>query len=216
MKSQYHLEVTRKALASNFSKDALDTILKANIAQDKIRYQFGHPHFHFDSNTFKEGFAYIEAQENLIIESLAQGNYPQARKALGRITHTWQDFYSHSNYIKLWLNDHPEAKPEEIDPADLVYINHPNLISGNVFSLDFLALVPGLTKLITPLMPEDSHAKMNLDSPASGKLFAYNYQASLKRTGLEYKRVMMLCAENQIDDRKLKQFLGKLEEQEKV
>lgn len=216
MKSQYHLEVTRKALDPYFTKDALKTILKANIGQDKIKYQFGHPYFHFDSNTFKEGFGYIEAQEKQLINSIMEGNYPHALEALGRIAHTWQDFYSHSNYIKLWLGDHPEAKPEEIDPADSVYINHSDLISGTVYVLDFLALVPGMTKLITPLMSKDSHAKMNLDSPASGLLFAYNYQASLKRTGLEYERVMILCAENKISNHKIEQFLGKLREEEKV
>ncbi len=216
MKSRYHLEVTRKALSSYFSREALDTILKANIGQDKIKYQFGHPCFHFDSNTFKEGFGYIEAQEKQLIKSIMEGDYPHALEALGRIAHAWQDFYSHSNYITLWLNDHPKVKPEEIDPADPAYINHPDLISGTVYALDFLALVPGMTKLITPLMPEDSHAKMNLDSPASGLLFAYNYQASLKRTGLEYERVMMLCSENQISNHKIEQFLGKLQEEEKV
>lgn len=142
MKSRYHLEITQKALDPYFSQDALQTILKANIGQDRIKYQFGHPHFHFDSNSFKEGFAYIEAQERLIIENLAQGHYHQSREALGRITHTWQDFYSHSNYIKLWIKDHPNAKPEDIDPSDPVYFNHPDLISGNVYALDFLALVP--------------------------------------------------------------------------
>ena len=217
MKSRYHLEITRKALEPYFAPDALDTLLNANIGQDKIKYQFGHPHFHFDSNTFNEGFTYIEAQEKQIIECIVQGDYINARKALGRITHTWQDFYSHSNYIKLWLIDHPQATPEEIDPADSAYIGHPDLRSGKVYGLmEFLALLPILTDLITPLMPEDSHAKMNLDSPASGPLFAFNYQASLKRTRMIYERLIKLFAENAISQKQIQQFLGKFQEEEKV
>ena len=216
MKSQYHLEITRKALAPYFSEEALQSILRANIGQDKIINQFGHPYFHFDSNSFVEGFAYIDAQEQLVVEFIIQENFRQARQALGRITHTWQDFYSHSNYITLWISDHPDSGPEDIDPADPVYLDHPNLISGNVYSLDFLALVPGLTKLITPLMPEDSHAKMNLDSPASGPLFLYNYQAGLKRTHLEYERIITLCRDNHISDLRMSQFLDKSQEEEKV
>lgn len=216
MKSRYHLEITQKALDPYFAQDALQIILKANIGQDKIKYQFGHPYFHFDSNSFNAGFAYIETQEQQIIEGITQGNYRHAREALGRITHTWQDFYSHSNYIKLWINDHPNANPEDIDPEDPVYINHPDLISGNVYALDFLALVPGLSKLIKPLMPDDSHAKMNLDSPTSGPLFAFNYQTALKRTRLVYERVIALCTESQISNRQMAQFQGKFHEEEKV
>ena len=210
MKSRYHVEITRKAFEPHFSENALQTILSANVKQDKIKYQFGHPQFHFDSNSFKAGFAYIEHQENQVIENISQGQYPQALEALGRITHTWQDFYSHSNYIKLWVTDHPTAQPEEIDPADPQYLHHPDLKSGEVYGLmEFLALVPLLTKIITPFMPEDSHAKMNLDSPASGPLFAFNYHATLKRTKLEYERVMTLCAENQISIWQIEQFQDK-------
>lgn len=216
MKSQFHREITQKAYQEIFSVAAMETIIRVNIGQDRVRYQFGHSHFHFDSSSFEAGFNYIAQQESLLITSISNGDYTPARKALGRITHTWQDFYSHSNYIELWLKDHPSTPPEDINPSDHKYLNHPDLRSGYVYGLwDYIALIPGLTKLLTPLMPDDSHAKMNLDSPGSGPLFVYNYHAALKRTSLAYDHILTLCDQNNISRSQIEQFQG-LSEEEKV
>jgi hypothetical protein len=217
MKSRYHREITRKALADHFSEEALQTIIKANIGQDKIKYQFGHPYIHFDSNAFEAGFAYISQQEDQLIKNITQERYTPAREALGRILHAWQDFYSHSNYIRLWVKDHPEAQPEEIDPADPYCMDNPDLRSGEVYGLmEFLALLPVLTKIITPLMPDDSHAKMNLDSPDSGDLFSFNKSAAFKRTVMVYERIRARCVEKNINPSKFDRFIGKHRPEEKV
>lgn len=217
MKSKFHREITCKALGEFFSDDAMQIILAANLKQDRIKYQFGHHHFHFDNNSFDSGFAYIDQQENLLLDSIAQGRYRQAWEALGRITHTWQDFYSHSNYIRLWISDHPNASPEDIDPDDPHFLHHPLLESGKVYGLmEFIAMIPGISRIITPLMPADSHAKMNLDSPASGALFIFNYHAGLKRSFQEYKRILDLCSAHQITPSQINQFRDKFQEEEKV
>lgn len=211
MKTCYHLEITRKALAPHFSEEALKDLLTANIRQDRIRYQFGHDYIHFDGSAFTAGFAYIQKQESLAIEKIAQRQFAGAREALGRITHAWQDYYSHSNYVRLWHEDHKDSQPEEIDPADPDYLNHPALMSGKNYGLPaFFAMIPGLAKLVVPLMPADSHAKTNLDSPASGPLFALNYQAALKRTALVYQHLMTLCNAQGFTEAHIAQFQGKL------
>jgi len=183
MKTKFHIEITKRALDDYFSNSALQTIIKANIYQDRIKYQFGHDHFHFEGSAFNEAFAYIALQEKTIIETVKQDDYKLARKALGRLTHTWQDFYSHSNYVHLWRKKEGPASPEEIQHDDMEILHHPDLMSGKNYGLmEYFALIPLISKIITPLMPPDSHAQMNLDGPESGPAFDFAFWAALKRT----------------------------------
>ncbi|MDY6872352.1 MAG: hypothetical protein SVR81_00075 [Chloroflexota bacterium] len=191
MKSQYHREITVKALSPFFSQIALEEIVRANLRQDRPLNQVGHDYIHFDGSAFDEGFAYIREQQENLIDRIQHGDFMAARRCFGRITHSWQDYYSHSNYVRLWHATHPESPPEKIDPADPNIMAHKDLASGRNYGLpEFLAMIPGLDTLIIPRMPADSHAKMNLDSPASGLLFAFNFQAALKRTRLAYRNII--------------------------
>ncbi len=45
-------------------------------------------------------------------------------------------------------------------------------------------------RIVIPLLPRDSHAWMNLDSPARGPGFAYAFAAAVKRTRYEYERTV--------------------------
>ncbi|MEA3326452.1 MAG: hypothetical protein U9R53_03985 [Chloroflexota bacterium] len=183
MKTKYHIEITHTALSSHFSYEALQPIIKANIRQDRIYYQLGHDHYHFDNSSFGQGFSYIKTQEEKLIHAITQEQHDIARDSFGRITHSWQDFYSHSNYVKLWLGTSCISSPCKIVHDDEEVMNHPDLKSGRIYGLfDFIAMLPGLSKIIKPLMPIDSHAQMNLDSPNSGPMFAFAYWAALKRT----------------------------------
>ena len=183
MKTKYHIEITRKALARYFSEDALLEIIHGNTRQDRIRNQFGHDYIHFDGSAFKAGFEYLEKQKLSVINSIRNKDYHSARRALGRVTHSWQDYYSHSNYVRLWVSNHVNLPPELIVVDDLTIMNHPDLKSGkNYGMIEFLALIPGLSTWIKPRMPKDSHAVMNLDGPETGELFNYAYQAAIKRT----------------------------------
>jgi hypothetical protein len=207
MKTRYHIQITQKALFQHFSEQALQVIIKANINQDRIKYQFGHDHFHFDGSAFKAGFAYIKDQEDLIIKNIKQEEFGEARKALGRLTHTWQDFYSHSNYVQLWIEKNKDLPPERITPADTADLHRSDLRSGKNYGIiEFLAMVPGISNLIQPHMPADSHAKMNLDSPASGILFQFAYWAAYKQTIAVYDRLMLLFDNNGIDQDKISLF----------
>ena len=195
MLTKYHINITREVFRKVFSNNALSEIIQANIKQDRILYQFGHNHYHFDSNAFVEGFGYIATQEKLILKNINLGNNSEALAALGRLSHTWQDFYSHSNYVQLWLERFCENSSQNIDPNSLEIMNHNSLRSGKNYGLcEFIALLPVIGKIITPLMPEDSHAKMNLDSPRSGPLFDYAYLAAKKRT-----QMILIDLENQLN-----------------
>jgi hypothetical protein len=118
---------------------------------------------------------------------------PSAWSAFGRLTHTAQDFYAHSNYIDLWLSCQPDGAlptPSEVDPLDPDLINTRALRSGKIYLLELLSWVRILKPLVMPLLPRDSHAWMNLDAPERGPNFIYAFQAAVKRTRLEFERTI--------------------------
>ena len=210
MKTKYHIEITRKALADYFSEHALRDVVQGNIRQDRIRNQFDHDHIHFDGSAFGSGFDYLERQKQSVIDSINIEAYNSARQSLGRVTHSWQDFYSHSNYVRLWLADHAELAPAEIEINKPEIISHPDLKSGKNYGLlDFLAMIPGISRLIKPHMPDDSHAAMNLDSFEAGELFHFVYQAALKQTHSVFKDLKFEMERRRIPQEKIATFLGK-------
>ncbi|MCB2203039.1 hypothetical protein KQH56_03445 [bacterium] len=191
MKSRYHREITIKALSPYFTEPALDEIVQANLRQDRPLNQIGHDYIHFDGSAFDEGFAYIRELQTDLINDIERGDFKTARRSFGRMTHSWQDYYSHSNYVRLWYAAHPESPAEQIDPMDPSIMTDDDLVSGKNYGLiEFLAMIPGLDRLVVPRMPANSHAKMNLDSPAAGPMFAFNYQAALKRTQQGYQELL--------------------------
>lgn len=184
-----HEEMTREALGEHFSPRALEIIIAANRKQDAIRGQIGHDEFHFDNNAIEKGLRYINEQRGFVLASLLSPGVLSAWIAFGRLTHTAQDFYSHTNYISLWLDQHPGTPPAppEIDPVQKSLIRSPSLHSGKIYlPMDALYFVPFLRKFALKLLPEDSHGKMNLDSPAQGPRFEYARAAAVKRTQHEF------------------------------
>ena len=189
----YHRAITIQALGEYFSPSALEIIISANLGQDHwLRGQIGHPEYHFDQNAFAESWAYLERNRAFIRPALEAGDALAALQALGRLTHAAQDFYAHSNYITLWLSRTLQGKwplPEELDPFDGDLLKGPDLRSGKVYlPLELLAWIPGLSRLIVPLLPRDSHAWMNLDMPARGPKYAFAFAAAIRRTRYEYER----------------------------
>lgn len=186
-----HEEMTREALGEHFSPRALEIIIAANRKQDAIRGQIGHDEFHFDNNAIEKGFRYINEQRGFVLASLLSPGVLSAWIAFGRLTHTAQDFYSHTNYISLWLdqfNGTPRApRPPEIDPVQKSLIRSPSLHSGKIYlPMDALYFIPFLRNFALKLLPEDSHGKMNLDSPKQGPRFEYARAAAVKRTQHEF------------------------------
>ena len=210
MKTRYHIEITQQALSGYFSTHALNDVIKANIQQDKIIYMLGHDHFHVDGNAFNESFEYIAKQEEMVLDGIEGFNVSSARSALGRMLHTWQDFYSHSNYVQLWLAKVGNTSPQDIVYDDEVILHHPDLVSGKNYGLmELFALIPIISHLIIPLMPQDSHAQMNLDGPNAGPLFQFAYWAAFKRTVSIFNGIMLQLNAKDISQKQISQFLGK-------
>uniref|UniRef100_A0A3Q1H4H9 von Willebrand factor A domain containing 11 n=1 Tax=Acanthochromis polyacanthus TaxID=80966 RepID=A0A3Q1H4H9_9TELE len=58
------------------------------------------PH-HFNSEAFLEGRSLITEGTAAIKANIREENFQAARETLGRVLHTLQDFYSHSNWVEL-------------------------------------------------------------------------------------------------------------------
>jgi hypothetical protein len=192
MLTQYHIEIMLASLGDRFSARAMSVIIQANVDQDRIAGQIGHDEFHFDNNAFEKTYAYIEEQRALVISSLKSGDANSAWQAFGRFLHSAQDFYAHSNYITLWVSlfyEQTLPSPSEIDPMGPSLIASPDLRSGRVyFPLDWLYFIKRLRPIILRLIPRDSHAWMNLDTPEQGFKFDYAMQAAIKRTVFEFEK----------------------------
>ena len=192
MLTQYHIEIMLNALGECFSPRALSVITYANIHQDRLSGLFGHDEFHFDNNAFEKSYAYIEEQRAYTMTSLQRNDAPSAWSAFGRMTHTLQDFYAHSNYITLWVSRFDgqslPASPE-IDAFDPSLLDSPDLRSGKVYyPLELLYFWRPARNFSLSWLPRDSHAWMNLDSPEQGFKFDYAMQAACKRTVIEFEK----------------------------
>jgi hypothetical protein len=192
MHLKYHIEIINQALRELFSDAAMRKIITANLYQDRLAGQIGHDEYHFDNNAFEKSYAYIEEQRALTIAALQSKDVASAWAAFGRLTHTAQDFYAHSNYVDLWLARHSNGSaptPSDIDPVDSTLLDNPALRSGKVYlPLEVFSLIKPLKPLILPRLPHNSHAWMNLDSPEVGERFTFAFHAAVKRTRIEFEK----------------------------
>jgi len=190
MLQSVHAKVMRLALDGVFSTRALKIMIQANVRVDAVWNQLGRHELHFDDNAFEKSYAYLAEQRGRIQPALEAGLPERAWQAFGRLTHTAQDFYSHSNYMDLWLACQPPGMVPaagEIDPLDESLVNSPALRSGKPYlPLGLLRFIPIAGQWLDPLLPRDSHAHMHLDSAGRGPMFEYAFQAAVKRTRAEY------------------------------
>jgi len=200
MLPKIHAEITRQALNEPFSAAALEKIIEANVYQDRIAAQIGHDEYHFDNNAFEKSYAYIEQQRALVISFLQAYDAPSAWYAFGRLTHTAQDFYAHSNYIDLWVSCQPDgALPttSEVTPLDEDLIHSRALRSGKLYlPLEIFSFIKFLKPIVLPLLPRDSHAWMNLDDPGQGPNFTFAFHAAVKRTRIEFEKTASELSEH--------------------
>jgi hypothetical protein len=207
MKQRYHIAITSEALQERLTAHALQVIISANVGQDGLDGQLHHPEFHFDDNSLKEGQAYLDGQRELVVQALKTGQIRAARQAFGRLIHTAQDFYAHSNYVILWLRrqpPEPAPTPENIDPLNPVVLSDPGLCSGRIYyPWEALSFIPFLAPLARRLLPRDAHAWMNLDGPERGPHFAYARVAALRRTIYEFQLLSSLLGMDEME-----QFTG--------
>jgi hypothetical protein len=207
MHARYHTQITTQALEGKISPRALQVIIDASLAQDHLRGQIGHPQYHFDDNRFAESYAYMDEQQRLAQGALKRGQVLTAWQAFGRLIHAAQDFYAHSNYVRLWVDryiplaglppsgatagsvseNQPFADPAALDPLDQAILHSPALASGRIYIWELLSWLPGLKRPMSRFLPHDAHFYMNLDTPERGPLFNWAYAAALKRTRYEFE-----------------------------
>jgi hypothetical protein len=186
LNAEYHEEVMQRAVGRRVSARALAAMVAANLGQDSLAGLL-RPELHFDNSLIARSLAYVEGERRTA--ALASG----ARAgwaAFGRLAHTCQDFYSHSNYVALWLEAWSGSEPapiEAIDGLNPAILTHPRLFTGRVYMpVEALWLFPALRPLVKRLVPRDSHAWMNLDSPEAGPMFQYSIEAAVQRTEAEF------------------------------
>lgn len=117
-----HESITRSALGSYFTGETFKFIDTGNTDQDRIPHFLMDPKHHFDNNTIEESLDYVDIQfANAVVNArLADENISSRNNTLeylGRLFHTVQDFYAHSNYVELCLKN--GIKPENIKPLYL-------------------------------------------------------------------------------------------------
>jgi len=192
MKRALHRAITERAVGECFDSQALMEIVAANLGQDALYYQVGHAHFHYDENAFEASDRYVSLQHHALEKALERGKAVDARRAFGRLSHAVQDFYAHSNYVALWLarfSGTPPA-PEAMEILDREVLSSPALRSGKIYyPLEALTFIGPLTRIVTPLLPRDSHAWMNIDGPQR-PLFDYAFAAAVKRTRHEFENAV--------------------------
>jgi hypothetical protein len=215
MESKYHAIITRNAVGEYFEPVALDQVIQANMSQDKLIYLLGSkPHFHFDDNKINESLAYVNSLHNSIIKLTDSDSTGKLqREAFGRISHAVQDFYAHSNYVDLWLEENggvENIEPDKIDGLVDHLLHHPDLNTGD-FKIwrDFIYYIPIINNIVKKIyIPKSSHEAMNLDSPERGIKFNYTMAAAQQRTLHEYTRIIKqlsdVCGREQVE-----RFLGR-------
>ena len=79
-------------------KNSLESIAKINRFTDLDEQE--NEEAHFDSEKFDDGAKRLLLFKKAAIISIKSGNLPKARSFIGRLLHTLQDFYSHSNWVE--------------------------------------------------------------------------------------------------------------------
>ena len=195
MEAEFHVDVLKRAVGDRVSARALAAMTAANLGQDSL---WGLLHFvwHFDNSLFAAGLAYMEQ-----CRAAAAGaeQAPAAWAAFGRLSHAAADFYSHSNYVALWVDAEGglAAAPAvtTIDGLDPALLRHPRLESGHIYWADVLYMFHSLRPLARRWAPANSHVHMNLDNPERGPLFPYSIEAAVQRTRAEFDRTLAAIGE---------------------
>jgi hypothetical protein len=196
MELHYHRLMTEEALGAFFSAPALQEVVAGNFSQDSLWNLVGKDHLHYDGSAFAAGDAYLAEEREKVFASLKAASPAPARAALGRLLHTAQDFYAHSNYVTLWREQFPSAPPTQIEPLLPALLHSPRLVSGRVYWGEVFAFIPALKPLTRRLLPRDSHAWMNKDDPTRPD-FDYALAAASARTRAEWEQIRLRLSETE-------------------
>jgi hypothetical protein len=200
----YHTDLLQRALGERISARALEVITRANLGQDGWRGLLFHPEYHCDAD-IPRALAYIETCR---AEAARATDPAEAWAAFGRLTHAAQDFYAHTNYVRLWAEDRALSVGEKgaggdrvaqpVNALDPALLKHPRLFAARVYlPVEALYYLPFLRPWLRRTLPADSHAVMNLDNPEAGPLFPLALEAARQRTVFEFERTLALIGETQ-------------------
>lgn len=198
MQARYHIQITHAAVGDRFTQSDLQRIVRANLSQDRLPNLVLHPELHFDGGALREAQAYISQQRRLAVRLLMHGDRAGALDAFGRLTHTRQDFYAHSNWTALWVVRH--GGPDRVTPDQVEICPNPlavpGLISGKASVIHFLACrIPLYGRWHARHMtPHDDHEAMNLDHPGRGPMFSYAVAAATRHTVVELDTLLKMLA----------------------
>ena len=212
MNAEYHIQVTTDSVGAHFASAALEDVIRANLATDEGLNQLRFAR-HFDNDMFTRGWAFVRSeQKRLLMLAHVGGEALEMRLAFGQLCHTVQDFYSHSNYVELWLDKNggrARNSTEDIVSNESDIMEHPRLRSGH-FKLwrDLLFHFKSTRRLMRRLwIPNGSHEAMHLDHPGRGPLFPYSLVAARQHTTHEFERARVAIQAAAGPD-KVEQWLG--------
>lgn len=97
-----HGMITVAALKNKLKPNCIDLVVLANRAQDSGSAEET-PRYHFDDNLICEGAIQIDSWKEEL--KRAKGDSKLQMATLGKIFHSIQDFYSHSNYLEKQIED---------------------------------------------------------------------------------------------------------------
>ena len=104
-------ETSRKGRKDRFS-DRVDKIHEYNTRVDSRNLHVAHAHF--DSEQFRDGQDRLVRYRKTVSLEIAKMNYHVARKYTGRMLHTLQDFYSHTNWVENLMNEQSVLRPYDV------------------------------------------------------------------------------------------------------
>lgn len=120
-----HGEITKEALRGTISDANLEFLVKAEDSQDAAGSEgAGDAHRHFSDGNFQAALAYMDREKKKALNYAADAdtdavNRAQCLRHFALALHTAQDFYSHSNYVELQLEDGFKRRdPYSIDVVD--------------------------------------------------------------------------------------------------
>ena len=105
-------------------ESVIDAITKANANVDLGGEEEKLAEAHFDSEQFQAGQNRLVMLRQCAVSSIKMMNFGMARQDTGRMLHTLQDFYSHSNWLENGNADiyrilgRPDRRPQPVADAD--------------------------------------------------------------------------------------------------
>uniref|UniRef100_A0A3B5B2R2 von Willebrand factor A domain containing 7 n=1 Tax=Stegastes partitus TaxID=144197 RepID=A0A3B5B2R2_9TELE len=93
-------ETLQTRLGRGFRK-AVGEVVKSNAAMDFVSSTMSDPVYHFDSERVDSAVVMLRQFWTQTVLSVRAKEYQSARRSLGQLFHSLQDFYSHSNWVEM-------------------------------------------------------------------------------------------------------------------